>query len=403
MIAPSDRSPHLRLALCLILSAVGCGGGDESGPGPVPGSIPTTVVVTGPEALVQGESAQFSATLLDQNGDTITGRSFAWYSQDSSVAYVSQHGLVTVKQPGTCIIYAAAKPVVGSALVRISDAAIATHLVVRGKPLSLAVSGNKGYIGQLYSDSTLILDFIGERLTGSIRTGQATAIAFDPAGLRAYFIAYDSVGVIDATADTLIAKVSVGPSLDALVTSADGQTIWVISGFYGRLYALSATTLTVIDSVAIPSSSRRLVLHPSLNRLYLNGIQDAVVREYDATTLDLLRTWNLGGRPSGMTFSLDGSRLFVANHQNWVDEVLLSSGAVSAPVPLPAGGADIVLSPDGARLALTSSSGAFLLYSSSRGLDRTVTTGGGPTGLAFRPDGNRLLVINVDSWLDFIR
>ena len=403
MIVPRDRSRQALFAVCLTLSAVGCGG-DESGPGPAPGSVPTTVVVTGPGTLVQGASAQFSATLLDQHGDTITGKSFAWYSQDSTVAYVSQQGLVTVKKPGYCIIYAAAKPVIGSTLILISDAAIATRLVVAGKPSSLSVFGNKAYIGRTDADSALILDIAGERVTGSIRTGRG-GIAFDPTGTRAYFAQSDSIWVIDPDADTLIAKVRVGPSLRMPLTSADGQTIWVLSTWFDRrqLYAVDAATMSVIDSVTVPLSTDRLVLQPGLNRLYLDGDYETEVREYDASTLDPLRTWSLGGRPNGMAFSLDGTRLFVANGQNWVDEILLSSGAVSAPKPLPAGGFDMVLSPDGARLAVNAGGYVFFLYASNLALAKTVVIGGGAVGLAFRPDGGRLLAINVNSWVDFIR
>jgi len=368
--------------------------------------VPTSIVVVGPDSMIQGESAQFTATLLDADAIPISGKRISWYSEDSSAATVTQAGLVTAIQPGRCRIRAYIPLVAGTAEVIISDAAISHHLLMSGPLRGLAISGNKGYIPVWNSDSILVLDIAAERRTGVIHTGSPVAsIAFNPAGTRAYFTTDDGkLGAIDAASDSTIGTVSIAPGIDAPLTSADGGTVWVISGFYGRLYAVNAVTLAVVDSTRIPESSHRLVLNPTLNRLYLTGDIDAVVRELDAGTLVSLRSWNLGGRPNGMALSLDGTRLFVANGQNWVDEIQLSSGVVSSSVPLPSGAGDIVLSPDGVWLAVISTPPQiFFLYSSTRSMDKTVRIGGQPSGLGYRADGTRLLVANFDGWVDFIR
>lgn len=355
--------------------------------------------------MVQGESAQFTATVLDEDGNPIIGRTFVWYSRDSSVAYVSQQGLVTVKQPGSCQIFATAKPVVGSTEVFISDASITDHLLMSGRLAAMAVFGNKGYIANLDTPSIIKLDVSGRSSAGTIATGAfANSIVFSPDGSRAYFTSDDKLGAIDARADTLIGMVTIATLLASPVTSADGATIWVTSGFYGYLYAVSAATLSVFDSVRVPDLTDRVVYHSGLNRLYLDGRGDATIREYDATTLALLRSWGVGGWPNGMAFSLDGARLFVANGQRWIDEIVLGSGTLSARVTLPVGVNIVVPAPGGSRLAVTGASDfVFLLSAFNRSVVKTVYTGGGATGVAYTPDGSRMVVSNINSWVDYIR
>ncbi len=395
------------LAACLSLLAGACAG-DNGGTSPTPpgGPVPATVVVIGPDSMIQGQRVQFSATLLDSDGAPMSGKSFTWYSDDSSMAHVSQQGLVTAKKPGSSRIFATVKPLIGSAPIRISDAAIATHLPIPGRLIELVVSGNKGYLSAANSDTIVVLDVAAERVSGAIRTGSnVTSLIRNPDGSRAYFTTEDGkLGVIDLAVDSMIRMIPIAPSLNRPATSADGGTIWVMSGFFDRIYVVSAATFTVVDSAPIAGSSRSLTLHPGLNRLYVSDLGFGTVRELDPATFTVLRSWHLGGRPNGMVFSSDGARLIVANGQNWVDEIDLSSGAVSAPKPLPAGGNEIELSPGGDELAITSTyDQVFLLYSATRSVKQTVLTGGAPSGLAYRADGSRLLAANANGWVDFIR
>ena len=66
-----------------------------------------------------GETQQLTATVLDQNGATISNASITWASSSSSVASVSSTGLVTAVAEGTATITATSGSVSGTASVTV--------------------------------------------------------------------------------------------------------------------------------------------------------------------------------------------------------------------------------------------------------------------------------------------
>ncbi len=94
---------------------------------------PAQVLVTPPTAQldVAGASQQFTAQVLDSDGQTITGTAVSWSSTSTTVATVSSGGLATAVSSGTSMIRATAGAVSGTATltVTLAPAAIAN---VRG-------------------------------------------------------------------------------------------------------------------------------------------------------------------------------------------------------------------------------------------------------------------------------
>src|SRR2546423_10924020 len=87
---------HLRLLarplqLCLLVSAVSCGG-SASGPSATVAYV--TVAAPGANIAV-GHTAQLSAVAFDETGAQLIGVTFEWSSSDQSIATVSSTGVVT--------------------------------------------------------------------------------------------------------------------------------------------------------------------------------------------------------------------------------------------------------------------------------------------------------------------
>jgi formylglycine-generating enzyme required for sulfatase activity len=97
----------------------------------------TTVTVTPPPVasvevappsatLTEGDTLRFSATLRDANDNILNGRAISWTSSDSSVARLSNTGLLTALKAGTVTITARSEGIAGSASVTVRPASVAS-------------------------------------------------------------------------------------------------------------------------------------------------------------------------------------------------------------------------------------------------------------------------------------
>ena len=113
---PSAPVFPARLLLVLALAAA-CGDSGTSPP------TPTSLTISPPSLTFEalGETARFTATVLDQNGQAISGVEVVWFSSDEEVATVDQDGLATAAGNGTADISAAAGSLQNSARVEVEQ------------------------------------------------------------------------------------------------------------------------------------------------------------------------------------------------------------------------------------------------------------------------------------------
>ncbi|MXX55137.1 MAG: hypothetical protein F4106_12155 [Gemmatimonadetes bacterium] len=108
----------IALALTLPALTAACGGDEPTEP-----PVATTVSIS-PASLDMssfGETAQLTATVLDQNGQPIAGASVNWTIDDNSVATVSTGGLVTAVQNGSATVTATAGGASGTVAVTVAQ------------------------------------------------------------------------------------------------------------------------------------------------------------------------------------------------------------------------------------------------------------------------------------------
>src|SRR6058998_2908299 len=86
-----------------------------------------TVEVTPPSASVQaGQTVQLTATPKDANGAPLSGRTVTWSSSNTSVAAVSNSGLVSGVTPGSATITATSEGKSGTSSVTVTNVPVAT-------------------------------------------------------------------------------------------------------------------------------------------------------------------------------------------------------------------------------------------------------------------------------------
>ena len=132
-----------------LAASCGGGGGDVTGPpDPPPPPPPPAVgsVELDPSAvnLAISQTSQLTATVRDAAGAALTGRTIAWATADAAVATVGATGMVTAVAPGEVQVTATSESKVGTAVVTVSDEAVAT-VQVTPDPATVAV----GQTGQL--------------------------------------------------------------------------------------------------------------------------------------------------------------------------------------------------------------------------------------------------------------
>ena len=131
----------------------------------VTGAAVYSVAVSLPtQHLAAGQSIQASAIVRDAAGNTLTGRTVAWSSENASIATVSSTGVVTAVSAGTGTIWATVESVKGDANVTVSGTSSGSTGTAAVVAVSLAESALS--TGQTTQATAEIRDASGNVLTG---------------------------------------------------------------------------------------------------------------------------------------------------------------------------------------------------------------------------------------------
>jgi uncharacterized protein YjdB len=94
---------------------------DDPPDDPLPGTVETVEVEGALADLAIGERVQLTARAFDADGQVITGRAFAWESDNAAVATVSDDGMVTAVAAGEVTIYATTGMVAGGTFLTVRE------------------------------------------------------------------------------------------------------------------------------------------------------------------------------------------------------------------------------------------------------------------------------------------
>ena len=94
-----------------------------------PAPVASVTVSPPSQTIVDGNSATFTAMLMDAHGNTLTGRVVTWGSSDATVATVDNLGNATSAGPGTATITATSEGQSGSGTLQVDTAPISSVTV----------------------------------------------------------------------------------------------------------------------------------------------------------------------------------------------------------------------------------------------------------------------------------
>jgi len=302
-------------------------GPGNSADGPLHGLVASIPVGASPSDVAVSPDGKrlYVANLA---ADTISVVDAVTHTLVSTVTVDDQPVAVALSPDGTRLYVAHGRTGLLTSIDTSTDTATATLDVgLYAMDVAVSVDGATVYVA-LGAAGLAVVDAASRRLLATVPTGGfASQVAVSPDGARVYVAvrapeptgpevrpAADSVGVIDALANTLVASIAISGApagISGLAVSPDG----------GRVYAGSARSehLSIIDAAALVEISRsRIAALPAALAVSPDGTQLYVTNRMMGPVLVIStsdrRTAFINGvtRSSGVVVSPDGALAYVA-------------------------------------------------------------------------------------------
>lgn len=274
-------------AILTLALLAACG---TEGPAPSPSPANTVSLNTASASLTAiGDTVRLVATARDGMGNEVIGPSIIWYSNNASVAVVSDLGTVIATGTGTTKV-----------VVQWDDASDSASIQVLQAPDSISLGSTPAWM------------FVGDtlRLAATVFDANANVIAGAPVSWSSSDIAIATIdgGGLATTRATgtarFIANAGNGVTAEAALVSEAAPVHLGAAGF-----DLELDTLRNLAYVSLPTRNEVAVISTDSGKI--------------------LRRVVVGSRPRGIDISLDGSKLYVAlNGAGAIAVVDLTSYAV---------------------------------------------------------------------------
>jgi DNA-binding beta-propeller fold protein YncE len=396
------RCRELGPLLTLSLLLAGCG---SDGSAPTPAEPAGIQIVPTSASLQQRQSAQLTARVLDAQGAEVTGQSFAFTSEDTSLALVSSAGLVTSVGPA------------GSTVVRVTSGGLSATMAVdiAQTPTVLQARTPVAILaGTSRQLTTTVLDAIGVPIPDAqvVYSSSAPEVSIAPEGLvtalgpTGIFAVRAAIGVLQ---DEIQVVVPTHPAGVVAATEPLSPSPWGVAiSSRGLAYITQpATGAPALKRVALPTGAITAGATGTFGGLPLavafssDGLF-AYVPALSPGSLSIVDTLNqvvgsvggLSGNLYGVLVSQDDSRVYVTGDDDLMYVIDAATRSVVTTVDLHAVSNQLILHPTLPRILASSFNGAKVLEidAGSHAVLRTLGIGGQPQGLAVAPDGSELYV-----------
>ncbi len=283
---------------------------------------------------------------------------------------------------------------------------IAERLLISGNPFDIARAGRNVLITRTHASALDILELDPLRVAHTIRVSP-TPTRVVPGGRSQWVYVTsqftESVCIVDIDRKVQVGSIPVPGHALGGVMASDGVTLFVTTN-QDRLVAISSLQRAVISSAAIPLAIPEMTIHPSGRWVYVSCWRAGMVVEVDATTLSIVRRFDVGGIAQEAAVSSDGQTLYVANEAGWLDVIHLPSGRRAATVDLGGAASGVTLSADERYLFVSLLPGRVVVLQRQGLVQRaTIQTGGRPRHMIADPGGDGVLVTNEGGWVDRLR
>ena len=248
----------------MCFAAISCGGGGGA-TGPTP--VASVAVDLGKSSLVIGETTTATATAKDANGNVLSGRVTAWWTNNPSVATVSSTGLVTAVTVGAATITATSEgrggtatvtvgsPPVASVTVSLASTAITVGSTTQATATTLDASGNAltGRTVSWSSDNSFVATVSNAGVVTGIGGGSVNITAASEGKNGSAALTVNAIAIASTTV-SLASPTAVGSTTQATVTFKDANAN-VVSGKVSAWSSDNTSVATVNASGVVTSVS----------------------------------------------------------------------------------------------------------------------------------------------------
>jgi YVTN family beta-propeller protein len=211
--------------------------------------------------------------------------------------------------------------------------------------------GRQAWVVNGEEEYVTIIDIASLTVVGRVALGHvigAGYVGFSPDGSRAYVTSPRSgtLFVVDVASRRVLAVVRVGKAPTAIQVASDGRWLWGTETGGEEIYALDGRTNQIVGKLAVGQAPEDLAIVGERLYVSVGGTGEVVIVGDDrGGRVSVAARLQVGGRPKGVSPSVDGSRLYVAREETHDLAVIdLASQKLIATIPVGRRPVDVVAS-----------------------------------------------------------
>ena len=263
-------------------------------------------------------------------------------------------------------------------------------------------SGEKGllYVGNAKSNSISVIDLAANKAIKNITVGSGThdiKISDDQKTVYTTDIDSGTVSIVNATSNVLVNQINTDVAVHGVAES--GDTLYVGDVYGGKVLVIK--DYAIKDEIKVGSGPEYVEARPPDGRILYVANLWSPISVVDLEENRVIRNIDSGVTPHGLSFTKDGSRLFIVNmHSNTLSVIDSQKHEIIKTIPVGKNPEYVKLSPD-ERFAYVTNLGEDTVYKIDlRNLEvikSKIPVGKGPHGIAFSEHGEVAYISNMKS------
>lgn len=265
-----------------------------------------------------------------------------------------------------------------------------------------AVAQPYAYIANLGSDTVSVVDAATQNVVATIAVGSnPDGVAVTPDGARVYVANFlsDTVSVIDAGTNTVTATIDVGSGPVGVAVTPDGTLAYVTDRGANTVSVISVATHALVTTIPVGAGPNAVAITPDGAFAYVTNSftnSPGTVSVIDLHTNTVTTTVDVYRTPNRVAITPDGRFAYVANFRSWNIAVIdTSSNTLTATIPSLGRPSGVAVNPNGASVYVVTLGGTVeVIDSATNTISNLISVGESPYGIATTRNGGVSYVAN---------
>jgi YVTN family beta-propeller protein len=256
------------------------------------------------------------------------------------------------------------------------------------------------YVGNAKSNNISVIDLATNKAIKNITVGSGThdiKISDDQQTVYTTDIDSGTVSIVNATSNRLTDQINTDLAVHGIAEFND--TLYVGDVYGGKLLVIKYNTIK--DEIKVGSGPEYVEARPPDRKILYVANLWSPISVVDLTENRVIKNIDSGVTPHGLSFTKDGSRLFIVNmHSNTLSVIDAQKHEIIKTIPVGKNPEYVKLSPDERFAYVTNLGEDTVSKIDLRNLEvikSKIPVGEGPHGIAFSEDGEIAYISNMKS------